>query len=232
MPPSSSPVLDAERRARSYWYIDGLPQIVGGVALLLFATLLWLFLRWPISNVTIGFILLLTFLAITFRAQQILEWVKSRVTYPRTGYAAVPPLPPPDNAFFYPPGYITQLQINAPKPETASDLRRARALWLRAWLGSLPAGTVVFLWDIKTRWVCLAVAILFSLPFWFAEDGEKNIHWIMVLGVPFVGLCMSLFPVSPHHRIAELVAGLGILAVIDGAITLIRYLRRNPVARA
>ena len=35
MPPSPSPVLDAERRAWNYWFVDGLPNLVSGVLCLL-----------------------------------------------------------------------------------------------------------------------------------------------------------------------------------------------------
>jgi hypothetical protein len=225
-------VLDAERRARYYWFVDGLPQILGGIALVPFSVALWYFASWSVLNFVIGFISLCAFFAISLRSQQLLEWLKLRATYPRTGYAPAPSPRPADHEGFLPPAPIIQLHINSPNDETADDLRRARLSWLESMLLSVPAGFVVLLWDVKTPWICLFYAIFCSLLFWWVSGREKKVAWAVVLGLPFVGLIMFFFPVSPNHRLAELAAGMGVIAIIEGTVTLVRYLRRNPVAGA
>lgn len=235
MVPAASPISEAERRARRYWFVDGLPQILGGLAQLIFAGVLWFWMSpgWSIVDVAIGFVLLLFSLSLTRADRTILGWIKSRITYPRTGYAAVPPSPPSEyDPGFLPPTHLMQLHLNTPNQETASDLRRERLSWIRYWFWSMAlAVPVILLWQVQSPWICFLAAGMISLPFWLAGESEKEIHWIMAIGIPLLGLCMSLFPIDRRHRIAELVAGLGVLAILTGAVELIRYLLRNSMAR-
>lgn len=224
-------VLDAEHRARKYRSVDGLPQILGGAALALYGASVWYFFTWSIWNFVVGTALLLALIAISLRGEKTLEWLKGRVTYPRTGYAPFPPPPPPEYDGFFPPDPITELHINTPNRDTPPDIRRAWLSWLGTTALACSFPTVcVLLWDIRTPWICFVAALLIDGLFWFVAYREKSFPWIMLFGLPFIGLAMSVLSVERNYRLAELMIGLGILAIFDGAVTLIRYLRRNPVA--
>lgn len=225
-------VLDAERRARRYWAVDGLPQMFGGAVLALYGASLWYLLAWSIWNFVVGIVLLLAYIAISVRGEKTLEWVKGRVTYPRTGYAPFPAPPPPEYDGFFPPDPITELHINTPNRDTPSDIRRAWRSWFRTTVivGSFSA-VWPLLWDIRTPWICFVAGLLIDTLFWFVAYREKSFPWITLFGLPFIGLAMSLLAVERNHRLAELMVGLGILAIFEGALTFVRYLLRNPVAR-
>lgn len=235
MPSANSPVslADAERRARKYWSVDGLPQILEGVALILYGVSLWYFFAWSIWNFVVGTVLLLAFFAIMLRSKTTVEWLKARFTYPRTGYAPLPPPPLPEYDGFFPPDPITELHISTPNRDTPTDIRRTWLSWLQAFL--LPGfvyAVWLLLWRIRTHWTCFFVALLIDVLFWFVSYREKSFPWITIVGLPLVGLAMSVLSVERNHRFAELMVGLGILAVLDGAVTFVRYLLRNPMARA
>jgi hypothetical protein len=88
----SSPLLTAERRASRYWFDDGLPTILVGTAYLLMA----FFLLYPREGSStfaaiVSFAAVLGYGMLILRQRQILDWLKSRIIYPRTGYVAPPP---------------------------------------------------------------------------------------------------------------------------------------------
>lgn len=225
MPPSSSPVLDAERRAWNYWFVDGLFNILSGIGCLLLAASFEIDKRRSTLNFVIATCCYFLFLAIMLRREQVLGWLKSRITYPRTGYVPYP---------YKPPAALTELRIDDPEPETPLDVRRAR--WNRA-LRSLPGiialgVALALLVVVKTPWVCLVAAALYGFAFGSMTDRGIKYSLTAMLVMSFVGLGMSLLRVGGFHRFDLLTAGAGLVLMTDGMITLIRYLRRNPVARA
>jgi hypothetical protein len=80
------------RRAASYWFADGLPEMLFGLVLVIMAALMFLWhlyvpkrwIRLDLLIVVAGF----TFYYLMER--KILDFLKSQVTYPRTGYAQPP----------------------------------------------------------------------------------------------------------------------------------------------
>lgn len=227
----SARVLDAERRARDYWSIDGLPQIVDGASLILLGVSLWYFFAWSISNFVVGSILLLALIAISLCGRKTVQWLKARFTYPRTGYVPLPPPPRPEYDGAFPSYPITELHINTPNRDTPSDIRRARLSWFRTNVFSVSLSAIwLLLWIIRTPWVCLFATLLFSFAFWFVAHKKMSAPWIILVGLPLVGLAMSVLAVERKHRFAELMVGLGILVILDGAFMFVRYLVRNPVA--
>lgn len=79
-------------RTQAYDYVDGLPEIAAGLLLLAAGALLrfWYDLGrsgWAGGLLALAVLLVLAFLAFAF--QQLVRRVKGRITYPRTGYAAL-----------------------------------------------------------------------------------------------------------------------------------------------
>ena len=82
----------AGRRAAAYWFIDGLPEIFFGVLYIAFGSigLVWGFhLKNPWSTVAL-LTMLVAFMLIFSKDRAILDYLKARVTYPRTGYVSPP----------------------------------------------------------------------------------------------------------------------------------------------
>ena len=85
-----SPLESAQQRSWNYWFDDGLPMLVGG-ATILFVSLFLIFSRRksPLS-ITAAIVAGLLYIAFLFGSRKIIEWLKTRITYPRTGYARAP----------------------------------------------------------------------------------------------------------------------------------------------
>src|SRR5215467_1593752 len=82
----ASILAEARRRAKNYWEIDGLPRIVSGLFSLLFGVLfLWLSPS-PFSLLLFAGMVVLYLFEVQGGQQEIVKWLKTRITYPRTGY--------------------------------------------------------------------------------------------------------------------------------------------------
>jgi hypothetical protein len=83
-------IADVQRRAQGYWFVDGLPEITGGVMMVACGALLYAAVatgaEW-LGTLALG-VLILAFPA----AAWIVRALKERITYPRTGYVEY--LPP------------------------------------------------------------------------------------------------------------------------------------------
>ena len=79
------------RRAASYWFIDGLPDIVLGLTLFVFGATGFLWRIYAPHPWAYDLCLMFTgFLLFFWKGRGIVDFLKSRVTYPRTGYAQPP----------------------------------------------------------------------------------------------------------------------------------------------
>jgi hypothetical protein len=92
------------RRAAAYWFEDGLPEILGGLVLLAcLLILLAAHLRWinSVLFIILWNIGILFWLALYKWGWKILDFIKTRLTYPRAGYASPPGDPDPDMDLLY-----------------------------------------------------------------------------------------------------------------------------------
>jgi intracellular septation protein A len=228
-----SPVLRAEQRSWSYWFDDGLPNLVAGVACLLIGFGMLAAQARPRKPLVIvfGAIAFVLYGVVLIRMKQVIEWLKARITYPRTGYAAPP--------------YFTQDMDTLPLDLTVLTLNGADAK--KAWnTGRLHedrnrrAGLVVGLtlmglaaaWFIESRWICLAAGILVGLAIWLGTRKHERASWIEVVAFPFAGMYSLIFRTGKVDRLAVFVVGGGLALVLTGGLRLFQYLRRNPVPSA
>lgn len=81
-------ITDIQRRAQGYWFVDGLPEIAGGAAMLACGALLYAAVatgaEW-MGTLALGFVIV----AFPITAW-IVQTLKERITYPRTGYVSYP----------------------------------------------------------------------------------------------------------------------------------------------
>ncbi|MGC1106942.1 MAG: hypothetical protein WA876_10415 [Candidatus Acidiferrales bacterium] len=231
---SSSPVLDAERRAWSYWFVDGLPNLLAGILCLLLAGTLLLLAYHPHTHSP----LVLTFVALAFgiyivlcaRLRETLEWLKARITYIRTGYAA-PPYFTENSA----PADLVMLNLSGVREkEATTPLLVAEDLRWRLWfLLSIFTAEPLAGRFIPSHLLCAVAGIVAGLLAWWATRKDPRKSWAVVFGLLLAQLYTLNFMGTPHMEGAGYFqAGVGFALALAGAIALIRYLRRNPVARA
>jgi len=260
---ANSPLLlpDAEQRAWRYWFADGLAHIVFGTYLLAFAfailytphgKTLWLSVAW-LAALAVMFV-------VPLRYHNIVEWLKTKTTYRRTGYVRVPvpedstnlvtlslhethPLKPSFQisalvgSLFGDMSSLSPSWASAYLPEEA---HRLQATGKKRQLIALVLFTLAFacllttsIESIANLCVCGA-GILAGAAAWVVRK-DYRLSWLIVLGFPVIGLCMTIFlatHIKGQERGTFFFGGWGTLFLLDGAITLIRYILRNPMPRA
>jgi hypothetical protein len=228
---STSPVFLAETRSWSYWFADGLPQLLIGVSALLFG-FYFIASGSPSASTAASILSLVAFLIyllLTVRAAQILEWLKERITYPRTGYAASPYFAAGNNLSCAPALHLTPVQdANAP---AIAEIKRARESRNRrlSLTYLLLGATSLAIWFVNISWICTLTALVMAIILWLGTRTDKSISFLVVLGFPIVGFYVDTLKVAPHFRVGYFILGVGFLFLLEGAISLLLYLRRNPV---
>jgi hypothetical protein len=81
-------ITKTQRRTASYWFSDGIAEIVGGVVLALIGAPMYLSVALENDALATGalFIMILGFPI----SAKVVRWVKDRITHPRTGYVKYP----------------------------------------------------------------------------------------------------------------------------------------------
>ena len=230
------PVIQAERRAWDYWFVDGLPSLVAGVGALLISAVIFYSRQHPKPRGALAIGLLFTglilYLAILLRLRQIIEWLKARITYPRTGYVASPYFAEDDTL----PADLQALSLQAADARRSEEMERVhRDRKLRLWLLLALLGCAFAVtWLIQNPWICAAAGAGIAMALWVAARKDGRLSWIALAGFLFLGMYMSMFMFSIPRtsRSGYFLAGGGILFILDGGLALIRFLRRNPLPRA
>lgn len=218
---TNSDVIGAERKAYNYWFVDGLFNIIGGTGFLLLVTSFELGKKTAVTFLVSACCYFLL-LVLILRREQVLEWLKTRITYPRTGYVPSPYKRPPK---------ITELRVDDPYKEVAPDIRRARR---NRQLRSIPgmvtlAAAFVLLYGVKGPWICLPAGALYGVALWLINS--NGVHPLPdIFAMSLAGLGVSLLRVTDLQRIDMLSAAAGIILLTEGTITLLGYLWRNPAA--
>jgi hypothetical protein len=233
---TQSPVLEAERRAWRYWFADGLFNIIAGVGLLAMGMLFHILHR-PrplelLPRIVMGllyFCLLLIILVILSRLGEIVEWLKAKITYPRTGYAT-PPYLGEEETKDVDFDVLSPVDSNAESLKSTGHARRGRVR--RAWLGGVLIGVAIAaIMFIDNPWICVFPSIAMAVAFWFGKPKEARLSGLVLGGLLLMGVFMAAFTTIRSNRLEFFTSGMGLLFVLDGMIALIRYIRRNPVAQ-
>ncbi len=207
------------RRAAAYWFIDGLPEIVFGLVLLIIGIYpivfhqpnVWILLGW-IVVVSLYFVIL-------GKHRRILDLLKARITYPRTGYVR----PPKDIPKTFDPNQeIVALGLIHRVDENTTWFRNHT--FIIFFFGSflmrhLPAGR----WNLPS--VMMGVALLIYL---LNRDDVHTYSWRAVLPIALAGFIAAFLDLTPTAReYAPCVIG-GVWLLVIGIWTLVGYLRANP----
>jgi hypothetical protein len=225
---SALPSVSPGRRAASYWFADGLPDILAGTTLLVFGLPgLWWGIHLSKSATQPDFFLIAGgVLLLYWKEREILDFLKSRLTYPRTGYVQ----PPQDLSESGLPNTLTVLAWKPwPQPDENVTHFKTRTVMVVFWWCS------IFLirdapWN---RWYTpLAMPVLAAALYVWNRRSEHPYRWwsALILALTGPALMWVDVPTRLQPLLMPLLAGGWLVA--EGACTLFRYLRANPYPHA
>jgi hypothetical protein len=215
----------AGRRAAAYWFVDGLPEIAFGV----------LFLAMGVAGVALGFypkdrLIRAVFFAVSIGFvvlfswdRKILDYIKARLTYPRTGYVR-PPVEGPKQAHAWPS------VVSSPPPDENVTRFRTRTVLLffigmqtMGWVGNLLGRGRPERWSLPV--VMTAIALL---EYFWNRDEERPYAWWSVVPIAAAGAVSLVWELpSKSARCAPLLIG-GVWLLAHGVWNLVGYLRAHP----
>lgn len=194
---------EIKKRTAAYWYVDGLSEIGMGILLLVLGiSFLFTGFVQPETPSTFlwGFGQPLVVLSIALGVGRLIKIVKAKLTYPRTGY------------------------VSYPRP-------KGRRRVLNILLSMLVAGLLAFLLNTLGDFVTGNMMIAFSaiifagLGFYLGlQFGLTRFYVVGGLVAAWGFFLAWLNPVEPLSTVF-LFSGIGILWILSGLVTLIRYLR-------
>jgi hypothetical protein len=219
---TEKPVPSYGRRAASYWFVDGLPETLFGLALFAASGLaiFWgFYMPKPWSKFD-WMVVYAGFLLYYFTERRILDFLKGRFTYPRTGYAH----PPEESEWRVEPPTMLHLRPDPPAKENVTyfRLRTMGPIFLffaLFWVNGNPAG----------RWVVPSVTSALALTLYATNrKSERPFSWRSALILALAGLVFLWVdvPALLQCPLPFLLAGGWLVA--QGLHTLVHYLRLNP----
>lgn len=204
-----SPLDSMQKRTRRYWYEDGLAELAAGSVISLLALLNLAIARFspPWQALLSAVVLPLVIIGGAVIARAWVQRLKERLTYPRTGLV-IYPRPRPSRRFRA-AGVALGVAVTVALLSNLLGAAQAERL--------LPAVTGLF-----TALLILLIGIQVGLVrFYFLAA------WQTV-----IGLLGSWLALPQPFDLVLFFGGLGAGFLASGALTLIRYLRNNPLPPA
>jgi hypothetical protein len=213
---SGTSVYQAKIRAFRYWNTDGLPLIITGFAFILQGAASFWGHHHRRSILPVFLIVLAVGILVdqVFR-RKIAGWLKARITYPRTGYAAPPPF-----TLHTDPALLS--------PDELKQQRKTKWIWIL-----LPPflALSLYLSFMYERWWSALTAFLIAGIVLFAVVKAK-LAWYLPLPSMLYGLLLVLIPPDGRDTTSLTMTGLGVQMFLMGVNMLSRYLHTHPVAQA
>ena len=201
-------IHQVEQRVRRYWYSDGLGELIGGGMFILlgvyFALQEYLGEDSPLTAILQASMVLLL-IGGAFVARWLVNTMKTRLTYPRTGY----------------------VEYHAPKRNP-----RARGLVVLGVGMAVAVGAVVIAWLLGSPDLIVAMTgILFGGVLAATAGRSTGLARFYVLGgISFMlGVLLSYSGLPEGYALGLFYVLVGVAALISGGLVLGRYLRENPV---
>ena len=199
---------DAQQRINRYWYTDGLGEIIGGGMFIVLGMYFALqdFLG-PNSVVSVFLQASLALLLIggAFVGRRLINSLKTRLTYPRTGY----------------------VEYRASKKETKS-----RRLWAFLVAFAVAALSIAFVGIFKAFDSMVAVTgfIVGMILVLLRAKSSGLVRFYFLAGVSIVlGFALSASGLSNGYSLGLYYGLMGVCFLISGGLTLTRYLHDNPL---
>jgi hypothetical protein len=199
---------DVERRVKRYWFTDGLGELVGGGMILLiglyFASQEWLPEN-SLGRTLLQSSLVLLVIGGTFATRWLVTALKTRLTYPRTGYVEYEPGPK-----------------NTP----------SRRVFTAGIAISVSALLVIFGRSFGSfNWLPGFTGMLFGVVFMILRARANGLGRFYVLGTfcVILGMALSFSGLSMGYSLGLFYGLTGLVSMLSGALTLLGYLRENPL---
>ena len=205
-----SPLDSMQKRTRRYWYEDGLSELAGGSVILLLALLNLAIARFSPpewQGLLSAVVLPLVVIGGAVIARAWVQRLKERLTYPRTGLV-IYPRPRPSRRFRT-AGIALGIAVTVTLLSSLLGAAQAERL--------LPAVTGLF-----TALLILLIGIQVGLVRFY----------LLAVWQTVIGLLGSWLALPQPFDLVLFFGGLGAGFLVSGALTLIRYLRNNPLPPA
>lgn len=201
-------IKEVEQRVKRYWYTDGIAELAGGVMFILLG--LYFGIQGYVGENSLVSIILQVSLALliiagAFGVRWLVNVLKARLTYPRTGYV--------------------KYRVNE------SDAKRRR--WVVAGLAMVVAIASILLVDTLRGLdsMVLVTGLLVGVIFIALRGKSAGLKRFYALGVLAIllGVCLAFANLPQAYSLGLLYGLLGLVLLISGALVLRRYLSENPL---
>ena len=198
---------DVEQRIKRYWFKDGIGELAGGglflVIGLYFAGHEWL-LPNSVARTLLDSSLVLLLIGGVFVTRWLINLLKARLTYPRTGYVE-----------YYPS------RKNTPARRILTAVIAMGVSLLLVLFGQFVGS---FNWI--PGFTGLVAGVIFIIT--RARGGEGRFYFLGGTSI-ILGLVLSFSGLSVSYSLSLFYGSIGVAALISGSLTLARYLRENPI---
>jgi len=225
------PVVRAARSAERHWYEDGLQNIYRGFLMLLLATGYFPSGPFPRQSRTETILSLVSlcafflFCILLLAHRRIIGWIKTKMTFPRTGYAAPPPsaagIKTEDTGFWPAP-------LPTPAEEDYLERREKTEPWIYF---LLVAAWVLTLFLAHARWPSRGVVLVWAISLGLAGNYTQppgRSAWAGVILCVTSGIAATLLPLSNSWRLPAFLFLLGTISTAAGVFQLSVFLLRHP----
>lgn len=212
------------RRAAAYWFIDGLPEIVTGIGfIVLGGSTLWIERFQPhLWSVRAAFLALglLSFFLVFDCGRSVSLFLKSRLTFPRTGYVR----PPSDWEQVSHQETVISLGLSGQQRLPDQNVTRFRSSTIAVVIwGNFLAGVIA-----RPIGVPIAMSAVAVLLYVLHRDSERPYHWASVLLLPAAGMGAMYLDMGQNANAWSVVFIAGAWLSAQGAWRLAGYVRRHP----
>lgn len=204
----SDNLMDVERRIKRYWYSDGIGEISVGLVFLILGTFFGVQGYFG-EDSKIGMILQMSMVVVMmvsiFGTQWLVNMLKSRLTYPRTGYVEI----------------------------RAKDKESSQRRWIVVGAGLVVAiASFVFISFVReVDSMVLVSSIMVGVIFIALRGRSSGVERFYYFGgLSFIlGIVLSFNNAHRLYNLGLFYGVLGLVILISGALVLRHYLRENPM---
>jgi hypothetical protein len=201
-------VSDVERRVRRYWYTDGIGELIGGGMFILLGLYFALQEFMGQNSLVSGILqasLVLVMIGGMFISRRLINGLKTRLTYPRTGYV--------------------EYEVN-------DRAIKSRRIWVALLAFTISALTMVFvrLFQFFDAIVAVTgVAVGLILVFLRAKSAGLTRFYALGAVAVLLGLGLSVSKLPNAYSLGLFYGLMGLAFIMSGGWTLLRYLKDNPL---
>lgn len=199
---------DMEGRVKLYWSSDGIVELLTGGMFILLGVYFWVqgsLDVGPAMNVFLQVGLVLLMVAGAISVSWLVNILKTRLTYPRTGFV--------------------EYHLDEP------DARQRRYVVVTVAMIMLIASEILFKYIPGFDSMVLVIGILAGVVFLMLRGKSSGGKRFPVLGLfsILLGIGLSLSGLSEIYRLASFFGLFGMASLISGGLVLRRYLNQNPM---